>query len=111
MLKDLIANQRVLFSKDLYSAGQIETLFFVLKSKGDLVTAILTLEEEDRSLLLFILQDDLYAAVQLKDDTFSSLPFADYFYLMSQAEGALHLYITNPIFFKALLVLSQKKPN
>lgn len=111
MLKDLIANQKVLFSKDLYSAGQIETLFNDLKSKGDLVTAILTLEEKDRSLLLFILQDDLYAAVQLKDETFSSLPFADYFALMSQAQGALRLYVTNPIFFKALLVLSQKKPN
>ena len=111
MLKDLIANQKVLFSKNLYFAGHIETIFNDLKSKGDLVTAILVLEEKDRSLLLFILQDDLYAAVQLNENTFSPLSFTDYFTKMSQAQGAIHLYLTNPIFFKALLVLTQKKPN
>lgn len=111
MLRDLIANQKVLFSKNLYSAGHIETIFNDLKSKGDLVTAVLLLEEKDRSLLLFILQDDLYAAVELKENSFSPLPFADYFTEMSQAQGAIHLYMTNPIFFKALLVLAQKKPN
>ncbi|MCG3117366.1 MAG: FHA domain-containing protein [Candidatus Manganitrophus sp. SA1] len=111
MLKDLIANQKVLFSKNLYAAGHIETIFNDLKSKGDLVTAVLLLEEKDRSLLLFILQDDLYAAVELKEDSFSPLPFTDYFTEMSQAQGAIHLYVTNPIFFKALLVLAQKKPN
>jgi pSer/pThr/pTyr-binding forkhead associated (FHA) protein len=111
MLRDLIANQKVLFSKNLYSAGHIETIFNDLKSKGDLVTAILLLEEKDRSLLLFILQDDLYAAVELKGNAFSPLPFTDYFTEMSQAQGAIHLYVTNPIFFKALLVLAQKKPN
>ncbi|TAK07638.1 MAG: FHA domain-containing protein [Candidatus Manganitrophaceae bacterium] len=111
MLKDLIANQKVLFSKNLYFAGHIETIFNDLKSKGDLVTAILMLEEKEQSLLLFILQDDLYAAVQLNENTFSALPFTDYFTKMSQAQGAIHLYVTNPIFFKALLVLAQKKPN
>jgi len=111
MLKDLIANQKVLFSKNLYFAGHIETIFNDLKSKGDLVTAILMLEEKDRSLLLFILQDDLYAAVQLNEESFSPLSFNDYFTKMSQAQGAIHLYVTNPIFFKALLVLAQKKPN
>ncbi|MDC4226789.1 MAG: hypothetical protein MPW15_21705 [Candidatus Manganitrophus sp.] len=111
MLKDLIANQKVLFSKNLYAAGHIETIFNDLKSKGDLVTAVLLLEEKDRSLLLFILQDDLYAAVELKENSFSPLPFTDYFTEMSQAQGAIHLYVTNPIFFKALLVLAQKKPN
>ncbi len=111
MLRDLIANQKVLFSKKLYSAGHIETIFNDLKSKGDLVTAVLLLEEKDRSLLLFILQDDLYAAVELKENSFSALPFSDYFTEMSQAQGAIHLYVTNPIFFKALLVLAQKKPN
>lgn len=111
MLKDLIANQKVLFSKNLYSAGHIETIFNDLKSKGDLVTAILMLEEKERSLLLFILQDDLYAAVQLNENNFSPLPFTDYFTKMSQAQGAIYLYVTNPIFFKALLVLAQKKPN
>lgn len=111
MLRELIANQKVLFSKNLYAAGHIETIFNDLKSKGDLVTAILLLEEKDRSLLLFILQDDLYAAAELKGNVFSPLPFSDYFTEMSQAQGAIHLYVTNPIFFKALLVLAQKKPN
>lgn len=111
MLRDLIANQKVLFSKNLYAAGHIETIFNDLKSKGDLVTAVLLLEEKERSLLLFILQDDLYAAVELKENSFSALPFTDYFTEMSQAQGAIHLYVTNPIFFKALLVLAQKKPN
>lgn len=111
MLRDLIANQKVLFSKNLYAAGHIETIFNDLKSKGDLVTAILLLEEKERSLLLFILQDDLYAAVELKENLFSPLPFTDYFTEMSQAQGAIRLYGTNPIFFKALLVLAQKKPS
>lgn len=111
MLRDLIANQKVLFSKNLYSAGHIETIFNDLKSKGDLITAILLLEEKDRSLLLFILQDDLYAAVELRENFFFPISFTDYFTGMSQARGALHLYVTNPIFFKALLVLAQKKPN
>lgn len=111
MLRDLIANQKILFSKNLYSAGHIESIFNDLKSKGDLVTAILLLEEKNRSLLLFILQDDLYAAVELNGNAFSPLPFSDYFTEMSQAQGSIHLYMTNPIFFKALLVLAQKKPN
>lgn len=108
MLRDLIANQKILFSKNLYSAGHIESIFNDLKSKGDLVTAILLLEEKNRSLLLFILQDDLYAAVELNGNAFSPLPFSDYFTEMSQAQGSIHLYMTNPIFFKALLVLAQK---
>lgn len=111
MLKDLIANQTKVFSKHLYAVGQIESIFKDLKSKGDLITAILMLEERNRSLLLFILQDDLYSCYELKENTFSPLPFSDYFKEISQAQGALHLYLTNPIFFKALLVLAQRTPN
>jgi pSer/pThr/pTyr-binding forkhead associated (FHA) protein len=111
MLKDLIANQKRVFSKHLYAVGQIESIFKDLKSKSDLITAILMLEESNRSLLLFILQDDLYSCYELKDNRLSPLPFSDYFKEMSQARGALHLYLTNPIFFKALLVLAQSTPN
>lgn len=111
MLKDLIANQKKVFSKHLYAVGQIESIFRDLKSKSDLITAILMLEESNRSLLLFILQDDLYSCYELKENILSPLPFSDYFKEMSQAQGALHLYLTNPIFFKALLVLAQKTPN
>ena len=111
MLKDLIANQKKVFSKHLYAVGQIESIFKDLKSKSDLVTAILMLEESNRSLLLFVLQDDLYSCYELKENTLSPLPFSDYFKEVSQAQGAIHLYLTNPIFFKALLVLAQKMPN
>jgi pSer/pThr/pTyr-binding forkhead associated (FHA) protein len=111
MLKDLIANQKKVFSTRLYAVGQIESIFRDLKSKSDLITAILMLEESNRSLLLFILQDDLYSCYELRENTLSPLPFSDYFKEMSQAQGALHLYLTNPIFFKALLVLAQKTPN
>lgn len=111
MLKELIATQKRVFSKNLYAAGQIESIFKDLKSKGDLITAILMLEESDRSLLLFILQDDLYSCYELKENNFSPLPFSEYFKEMTQAQGALHLYLTNPIFFKALLVLAQRKPD
>ena len=111
MLKDLIANQKRVFSKHLYAVGQIESIVRDLKSKNDLITAILMLEESNRSLLLFILQDDLYSCYELKENTLSPLPFSDYFKEMSQAQGALHLYLTNPIFFKALLVLAQRTPS
>ncbi len=111
MLKDLIANQKRVFSKHLYAVGQIESIFRDLKSKNDLITAILMLEESNRSLLLFILQDDLYSCYELRENTLSPLAFSDYFKEMSQAQGALHLYLTNPIFFKALLVLAQSTPS
>lgn len=111
MLKDLISNQKKVFSRRLYAVGHIGSIFSDLKSKGDLLTAILMLQEKDRSLLLFIFQDDPYACFELLENRFSPLSFSDYFKEMSQARGAIDLYLTDPIFFKVLLVLAQKKPN
>ncbi|MFY9271183.1 MAG: FHA domain-containing protein [Candidatus Manganitrophaceae bacterium] len=111
MLKDLISKQKSIFSQEKYMAGRIKSTFQELKSEGDSVIALLVLEEKDRFILLFILQDDPYFVSELKGEACSPLSFSDYFAELSQTEGKLFFYEIDPVFFKALLVLAQKKPS
>lgn len=110
MLKDLISNQKKVYSAHLHPSESVEPLLSNLKRKEKILTAVLLLEGEGNPFPLFIFQDSLYAAYRLEENRLEPLPFSDYFNEMAQAKGVLNLYHISPVLFKALLVLAQMKP-
>ncbi len=111
MIKELISHQEEQLSETQCSDQLIPSILQSIKSKKELITAILLLEDRERALLLFILQDDPCSSYELKGHSFSSLSISEYLGEGKDFQGTLKLYTLSPIFFKALLVLAQKKPN
>ncbi len=110
MLKELITSQKKAYSANLDPHDSVEPLLGNLKRKGEISTAVLLLEGEDRPTILFIFQSALYAAYKLDGNGFKRVSFSDYFAEMSHSYGVLSLYLISPVLFKALLVLAQSQP-
>lgn len=111
MIKNLITHQEVILTETHPSADYIREIIREMKSKKELTTAILMIEESERSLLLFILQDDPCFCYALRNNVFSPLSISEYLGEGENHRGDITLYKISPIFFKTLLVLAQKKPD
>ncbi len=111
MYTDLICNEKKVFSAQLKPPDSIEPILSKIKQKEDLSTAILLLNGEEQSVLLFILENRLYAPYCHTADRFKALLFSDYFKLSQASEGTLTLYQVSPVLFKSLLMLAQVQPS
>lgn len=111
MYTDLICNEKKVFSAQLKPPDAIEPILSKIKQKEDLSTAILLLNGGEQSVLLFILENRLYAPYCHENDRFKPLLFSDYFKQVQRSEGILSLYQVSPVLFKSLLLLAQVQPS
>ncbi|MEK6684478.1 MAG: FHA domain-containing protein [Nitrospirota bacterium] len=102
---------KTVFTHRPYSPGVIDSLLELVKGQTGPTGWILLAEDSNTPLLLFILQNNPYAAAQLTGSQFKTLTLRDYFTtLASRNQPRLTLLAANPILFKCLLVLIQKLP-
>jgi len=111
MIKNLIAQQEKRLSETQCSVEHVRAILREMKSKKEFISAVLLIEESERALLLFILQDEPCYCYALKDNAFSPLSITEYLGEDTNSPGTLTLYKISPIFFKILLVLAQKDPD
>ncbi|HIE64698.1 MAG: FHA domain-containing protein [Nitrospira sp.] len=111
MIKNLITHQKEQLSETQCSAEHIRAIIQEIKSKKELITAVLLREENEHALLLFILQDEPCFCYALKDNSFSPHSISEFLGEGTNLQGNLALYKVSPIFFKTLLVLAQKDPD
>jgi pSer/pThr/pTyr-binding forkhead associated (FHA) protein len=106
-----LPQSKIVFSNRPYSPGVIDSLFELVKGQTGPTGWVLTSEDSDDVLLLYILQNSPYAAARYTGNQFKPLNIRDYFQaLAGQDKPHLSLLACNPILFKCLLVLAQRLP-
>ncbi|MBI3811292.1 MAG: FHA domain-containing protein [Nitrospirae bacterium] len=102
---------KTVFTHRPYSPGVIDSSFELVKGQAGPSGWILLSGESTHPLLLFILQNNPYAAAQVLGNQFKTLNLREYFQILaSQSQPQLTLLAANPILFKCLLVMTQKFP-
>lgn len=111
MSRVLLPQTKTVFSHRPYSPGVIDSLFELVRGQTGPSGWILIAENSKVFLFLFILENSPYAAARLSGDQFISLNLKDYFKnLTSMDQPRLTLRLANPLLFKCMLVLTQKRP-
>lgn len=100
-----------LFTNRPYHPGVIDSIFKLIRKDPGSAGWVLTASSDDSSLLLFILQNNPYAAASLKGNKFQSINIKGFFKLLAGPKKYhLSLQSTNPVLFKCFLVAAQKSP-
>ncbi len=106
-----LPEQKSLFNNRPYTKGVVDSLFKLIQKEKDSSGWVLTASDDETALLLFILQNNPYAAARLKGNTFQPISLRDFFKTLSVSKNYhLALQSTNPVLFKCFLVAAQKSP-
>jgi len=110
VLNNLLYAKKKLCSTRLPEDDPVEAVLALIHQEKNLETGVLACTAGNRTLLLFVLQDDLYAACELMGNQVKSLLISDCLKQVSESEGELGLYEISPVLFKAILCLGQLEP-
>jgi pSer/pThr/pTyr-binding forkhead associated (FHA) protein len=82
-----------------------------LLKQSERPSQILVASENAELYFLFILQSQLYAAAQWREPSFRNLSLREFFTRMGALQKpAMHLWQTDPVYFKCLLTVCQRFP-